>query len=207
MAPSPQTTPCERNRIGEGWPLFRIPRRQANRHGVPGAQTVCHQRHERAQSQKSRGRPSNRRVAPLSLRFPPQMRTRFFTGDFHPPTSHKPGQDVQRPVVDRRRQKGWRIVLALRVAPQYPANQDRLASGFLPHAGLRIDLTFPSRPAIPMLDFQCRPRCVGISKTVLRRGTTSSFDAWSPSLAGLAFWSWIPQLGLQAQAGNQTRIG
>ena len=206
MATTPQTTPCERYRIGEGRPLFRVPSRQANRHGLSCAQAVCHQRHEREQSQKHRGRPRNRQVAPLSLRFHPQMRPRFFEGDFHPPTPHKPGQDLQRRMVDMGRKKGLRIVFALRVAHQHPAHQDRVEPGFIPHTGLRIDLHFPRLAAIPMRDCDCRPRRVGILKPLLRRGTARPFHARSSILSGLAFWSRIPQLGIQPQAGNQMSV-
>ena len=54
MAATPPTTPCERNRIGEGRPLFCVPSRQAHRQGVPRVQAVCHQSHEREQSRAGR---------------------------------------------------------------------------------------------------------------------------------------------------------
>jgi hypothetical protein len=69
MAITPQTAPHERDRIGEGRQLFRIPGSRANRHGLTFDQALCHQSHQREQSQKNRCRPGNRQVAPLSLSF------------------------------------------------------------------------------------------------------------------------------------------
>jgi hypothetical protein len=168
MATIPQTTPCHRHRIGEGWLLFRIPSRRAHRYDLAFDQAVCHQRHHRKQSQNNGCRSRNRQVAPLSLRFHAQMGTRFFERDFHAPTPHKPGQNLQRCVVDMRRKKGLRIVLALRVTHQDPAHQDRVEAGFVPHTGFGVDRHVSLLAAIPILDFQCRPRCVGIIETLLR---------------------------------------
>jgi len=55
MAAPPHTTPCERQRLGEGRPLWRGPSRQAHRHGVPRAQAVGPQSHEREPAHKHRG--------------------------------------------------------------------------------------------------------------------------------------------------------
>src|SRR5262250_3275965 len=206
MATTPQTSPYERNRVGEGWQLFRVPSRQADWQDLPCAQAVCHQRHEREQPQQNRGGPSNRQVAPLSLRFHTQMRARFFEGDFHTPTPHKPGQDLQRRMVDMRRKKGLRIVFALRVAHQYPAQQDRVEPRFVPHTGLRVELNFPRLATIPMRDGHLRPRCVGIIQTLLRRGTARPFHTRSSILSGLSCWSRIPQLGIHPQSCQHTSV-
>src|SRR5918995_1578518 len=135
------------------------------------------------------------------------MCTCFFERDFHAPTPHKPAQDLLRCVVNTCRQKGLRIVLALRVTHQDPTNQNRLETGFVPHTGLRIEFDFALFTAIPILDFQSRPWGGGIIQTLLGPGPPCPFDAGSSRLMGLWWWRRIPQLSIEAQAGDQMCVG
>src|SRR5262247_4017526 len=132
MATAPQTTPYQRNRIGEGRQFFLVPSSRANRHLLTFGRLVCHQGHDREESKQRRSCPGNRQVTPLSLRFYSYVRPGLFKGHFHAPTSHKPGQDLQRRVARIGTDKGLRIKLALRVTYQHPANQDRLVARFEP---------------------------------------------------------------------------
>ena len=118
MAITPQTTSYHRNRIGEGRQLFRIPSSRANPYLLTFDQAICHQSYDREQSQQNRCRPGNRQVTPLPLRFNSQVSARFFEGDFHPPTPHKPAQDLQRRVVRIGTSKGLRFIFTLWITRQ-----------------------------------------------------------------------------------------
>ena len=124
----------------------------------------------------------------------------------HTPTSHKPGQDLQRRVVRIGTDKGLRIKLTLGGACQYPANQDRLVARFVPNAGLSVDLKLSFANSVPMLDLQFCPLRLWIIQTLLRRRAARPFHSWSPILSGFPFRSWIPQLGVYSQSCNQTGI-
>src|SRR5262245_12519425 len=69
MVTAPQTTPYNRNGVREGRLSLRIPSSGANKLDLPFDQAVGHQSHQREQAKKRWRRPSNRQVAPLSLRF------------------------------------------------------------------------------------------------------------------------------------------
>lgn len=206
MATTPQTTSYQRYRIGEGRQLFPVPSSRANPELLTFDQAICHQSHDREQSQQNWCRPGNRQVTPLSLCFKTQMSARFFEGDFHPPTPHKPAQDLQRRVVDISRKKCLRIIFALRIAHHHPANQYWLEPGFIPDTGLSVDLNLPLLAAIPMLDFDFHPRRVGIIKTLLRGGAARPFHSRSSILSGQTGRSRVPQLCIHAQSRNQTNV-
>src|SRR5262245_28728240 len=207
MATAPQTTPYNRDGIREGWPLLRIPGSGANRLYLPFDQTISHQRDQREQTEKYWCGTCDSQVAPLSLSFYPDMRSSFFKGDFHPPTSHKPGQDLQRRVVRIGTYESLRIKLSLRVTYQHPANQNRIVARFVPNAGLCIDLKLPFVATVPMLDLQFCPLRLGIIQTLLRRRTARPFHSWPSILSGLSFRSRVPQFGVHSQSCNQAGLG
>jgi site-specific DNA recombinase len=135
-----------------------------------------------------------------------QMCSRFFKADFHPPAAHKPGQDLQRRVVRIGTDKGLRFIFTLWITHQYPANQDWIVSRFIPNAGLSVDLHLSLAAAVPMLDLKSFPPHLRLIQTLLRRGTARPLHPWSPILSRLPFRGRVPQLGIQAQARNQTKV-
>lgn len=182
MATAPQTTPDNRNGIREGWSLLRIPGGGTNRLDIPFDQMISHHGHQREQPEKYRRGPSDREVTPLSLSFYPEMRSGFFKGHLHAPTSHEPGQDLQWRMVGVRRKKRLGVVFALWVADQHPMNQNRLVSGFV-------------------------PRRLRIAQALLWGRTASAFDSWPPVLSRFAFWGRVPQLRIHSQSCNQAGLG
>jgi hypothetical protein len=134
------------------------------------------------------------------------VRTRCFAGDFQPPTPYQPGQDVSRWGIAMRRKQGVRCVVPLPVAHQEPAHQDWVASGCIPHTGLRVALHGPRLAALPRGACDCRPRCLWLMKTVWRRGAARSLHARSSIVPWLALRGRMPPCGLHPQAWNHPRV-
>lgn len=206
MAAPPPPTPWKRQRLSDGRPRFCVPSRQAHWPGWPRAQAVCPQRYAGEPSHQARCRPRHCPVTPLALWLHTQVRTRCFAGDFQPPTPYQPGQDVSRWGIAMRRKQGVRCVCPLPVAHQEPAHQDWVASGCIPHTGLRVALHGPRLAALPRGACDCRPRCLWLMKTVWRRGAARSLHARSSIVPWLALRGRMPPCGLHPQAWNHPRV-
>src|SRR5215510_12894621 len=157
MVTAPQTTPYNRNGVREGRLSLRIPSSGANKLDLPFDQAVGHQSHQREQAKKRWRRPSNRQVAPLSLRFYSQMRPRLFETYFHSPTTHEPTQNLQRRMVEVGRQQRLRLKLTQRITDQYPTDRDRYIPAAVPDGSLGVDFDLALLPAVPMIDLDLRP--------------------------------------------------
>src|SRR5256885_10034892 len=146
MATAPQTSPYDRNRIREGRLLFFVPGGSANRPGLVLDQLIGHQRHHREQSKKGGRGPRNRQVAPLSLRFYPQMRPGFLKGHFHSPTANEPTQHLLRRMIEAGREQGLRLKLIQRIADQHPTDWNRTVSAAIPDRRLGVDFDLALLP-------------------------------------------------------------
>src|SRR5919109_3815815 len=191
MATAPQTMPYNCNSVREGWSLLRIPSGGTNRFDIPFDQTIGHQGNQREQPEKYRRGPSNREVAPLSLSFYPEIRSGFFKGHLHPPTAHKPAQDLDWRMVGVGRKKRLWLIFALWVADQHPTNRNWLMSAFVPNTGLAIDFDLPFTTTVPILDLNFGPRRLRIIQALLWRRAASTFDSRPPILSRFSLRSRI----------------
>src|SRR5215470_11883504 len=206
MATAPQTTPYSRDGIREGRPLLCIPGSGANRLDLPFDQPIGHQRDQREQTEKHWCGTCDSRVAPLSLSFYPEMRSGFFKGHLHTPTSHEPGQYLQWRMIGLSRNKRLWVVFALRNANQHPTNRNWLMSRFVPDTGFTIDFDFSLTAAVPILDLNFCPRRLRIIQTLLRARAASALHSRPPILSEFARRSRVPQLSVHAQSRNQAGL-
>src|SRR5262245_38122280 len=203
MVTAPQTTPYNRNGVREGRLSLRIPSSGANKLDLPFDQAVGHQSHQREQAKKRWRRPSNRQVAPLSLRFYSQMRPRLFETYFHSPTTHEPTQNLQRRMVEVCRQQRLRLELTQRITDQYPTDWNRHISATIPDCRLGIDFDFTLLPTVPVFDLDLRPLRFRVVEHLLWRRAARPFDPRSSGLSLPAFGRRIVKLRIQAQTRDQ----
>src|ERR671924_1739971 len=94
MVHTPPGSSYQRNRLGEGRLLFRIPSRRTDGNRLLADQAGRCQRDHRVEPKERRRRATDAPVIPLAWRFEPARRPRLFKGWFKLPTSDEPRQDL-----------------------------------------------------------------------------------------------------------------
>src|SRR5215467_3784200 len=153
----PKTAPYDSNRVREGWCLFVIPSRRANRVGFALDQLIGHQCHHRIQSEQHGRCSSNRQIAPLPLAFYSDVGSGLLEGHFHSPAPNEPAQDLYRRVLQIGRNKRLRLKFPQRVSDQNPSDRDRKISRTVSNGRLRIDFDLSFITSIPVFNFECHP--------------------------------------------------
>src|SRR5262245_3305099 len=203
MATAPQTTPYDRYRIRECRRLLFVPGVSENWLDLELDQSVSHQHNHREQSEKYRRRPSNRQIVPLPLRLYSKMRPRLFECHFHPPASHEPIQNLQRPMPEVGRQQRLRLKLTRRIADQHPTDRDWHIPATVPDRRLGVDFDYALLPAVPMINLDLRPLRSRIIEHLLWRRATRAFHAWATHLPSFSFGGRVAELGVQSQPRYQ----
>lgn len=206
MATTPPTTSYQRQRVAEGGGLFFVPDCRANDLRLVFNQSVGQQRHQREQSEQDWRRARYRQVIPLPLCFDAQMRPRFCKGHFHPPTPHKPSQNLKRRVRQFGREKGTRFEFSAHITHQHPANRHIRFAGSAPQTNLAVNLDFAFAAAILVFHFQFFPFGFAILQPLFGRKTPRAFAARSPLLTRFARRREVIQLRVHSQPRNHTDV-